>query len=218
MLDITLQVTNTNAQRMVSLNEKFNLQLNNTSETRSLKSFTLDSGEIHNETCSDTDILILSATNPVSLVVDGLTVGNGKIFTLHKTSGIQSFSVLNGITSAFLDLTKSTIVYDYSARTLSLNMTGAIPYYIILDGTTTLVSTNKVTSSHANASGNYYCYLDESLVLTIATSLPLSGVTYIPVAYISFNSTDSTATFYSDERDVTLNPTASSVVKIALLK
>lgn len=217
MLDITTQIMNMNSYKMVTMNEKFQLQLNSPlGDTRNNKTLTLNAGESYSETCN-VDYFIMQSNNPVTLIMDGVTIGNGSLFTINKTNGIQSFSLINGITSGFIDKSQSVLSYNRNTRTITLTPVNAS--YTVMYNSVAYTISNIQSIQHDNTTGNYYCgyTIENDVIVTDLTTSPLP-LNYIPICYVSFNASDTNATFYSDERDVTTSAGAIAEVKIFTCK
>lgn len=112
---------------------------------------------------------------------------------------------LSGDVTGFADRTSSTISFNTSTRVFTLAPTGA-NFTVYYRGKNYLISTSK-TITIANTSGGRYIGYDHNTSNLVDLGATPNFTTTIPVAYIYWNSTDSAAVFFADERHSTSRDT-----------
>ena len=214
MIDLVLTAKGVATNRVASLNEIFTFSLENNLQTQNVKNITISPNAVYNGVQQEADMIIMTSNVPVTFKVDTIEVGHGKFFTVHKTNGIQSYTIENTPQNGFVNPSQSVLTYNYATRTLTLAPLGT-SYNVLFDGVTYPVTTS-FTQTHGTTEGVYYFWFDENIDgANYGTSLPSSNaIPYCCVAYYN----DINSSFYSDERSPSVSITNTANVKILLLK
>jgi hypothetical protein len=212
-MELLLTAKNSSSNRVLTLNELFSFKIEDNLITQNVKNIALSPNQTHSSVQQEADMIVMNSDLPVTFKVDTIEMGHGKFFIIHKTNGIQSYSIENTPQNGFVNLNHSVLTYNYNTRTVTLNPTGS-SYTVLFNGETHTISTGS-SQTHGSTEGVYYFWIDENMDFNYGSELPTSNI--IPYCCIAYYN-DINNSFYSDERSQSVAVTNVANVKILLLK